>query len=128
MANGNEEKTLYQRMGGYDVIAGTIDDLLNRFRSDPRFARFGMGRSLDSIQRARQLLVDQMCALAGGPCVYTGRDMKTSHAGLGIGQEEWKANLDFAAAALEKFGVGAKEAAEFLAIFERYKEDIVEKP
>ncbi len=128
MANENEGKTLYQRMGGYDLIAGVIDDLLNRFRSDPRFARFGMGRSLDSIQRARQLLVDQMCSLAGGPCVYTGCDMKTSHAGLGIGEQEWKANMDFAAAALEKLGVGPKEAAEFLAIFETYKQDIVEKP
>ena len=95
---------------------------------DPRFARFGTGRSLDSIQRARQLLVDQMCALAGGPCVYVGRDMKTSHAGLGISEAEWQANMDFAAAALGKFGVGTKEKEEFLAIFQRYKGEIVEKP
>ena len=128
MASGKEAKTLYQRLGGYDVIAGVIDDFLSRFRGDPRFARFGTGRSLDSIQRARQLLVDQMCALAGGPCVYVGRDMKTSHAGLGISEAEWQANMEFAAAALGKFGVGTKEKEEFLAIFQRYKGEIVEKP
>jgi len=124
----HENPTLYQRMGGYDVIAGVIDDFLNRFRSDPRFARFGMGRSLNSIQRARQLLVDQMCALAGGPCLYTGRDMKTSHAGLGITEAEWQANMTHAAAALDSFRVGAREKEEFLDIFRKYKNDIVEKP
>jgi hypothetical protein len=37
-----------------------------------------MGRSIDSNRRPRQFLVDQICALAGGPCFYTGRDMKTA--------------------------------------------------
>lgn len=115
-------------MGGYDVIAGVIDDFLDRFRSDPRFARFGMGRSLDSHQRARQLLVDQMCALAGGPCFYTGRDMKTSHAGLAISEAEWQANMEYAAAALDQFGIAPREKEEFLEIFRKYKADIVEKP
>ncbi len=38
--------------------------------------------------------MEQICALAGGPCIYIGRDMKTSHRGLGITEEEWKANLE----------------------------------
>lgn len=126
MASG-EDSTLYRRLGGYDVIAGVVDDFLERFRKDPRFARFGTGRSLDSIQRARQLIVDQMCALAGGPCIYTGRDMKTSHTGLGITEAEWQLNMEYAAAALDKFGVGAREKEEFLDIFRHYKNDIVEK-
>jgi hemoglobin len=122
-----EGKTLYQRLGGYDVIAGVIDDFLMRLRSDPRFARFAGGRALDTQQRARQLIVDQIAALAGGPCVYIGRDMKASHAGLGITEAEWQANRQHAAAALDKFGVAPREKEEFLAIFEKYKDDIVEK-
>ena len=91
--NSPPEDTLYRRLGGYDVIAAVIDEFLSRFRSDPRLARFGGGRSLDSRQRTRQLIVEQICSLAGGPCVYTGRDMKTTHAGLGITEAEWQANL-----------------------------------
>ena len=125
--NSPPEETLYRRLGGYDVIAAVIDEFLSRFRSDPRFARFGAGRSLDSHQRARQLLVDQICSLAGGPCVYIGRDMKTAHAGLGITEAEWQANLQYASAALEKYGVALREKEEFLAIFQAYKDDIVEK-
>ena len=125
--NSPPEETLYRRLGGYDVIAAVIDEFLGRFGSDPTLARFGRGRSLDSRQRSRQLLVDQICSLAGGPCVYTGRDMKTAHAGLGITEAEWQTNLQQASAALGKYGVALREKEEFLAIFQRYKDDIVEK-
>jgi hemoglobin len=47
---------------------------------------------MDSHHRARHLLVDQMCNLAGGFCFYTGRGMKTSHVGLGITEAEWDSN------------------------------------
>ena len=125
--NSPQGETLYRRLGGYDVIAAVIDEFLSRFGSDPRLARFGGGRSLDSRQRSRQLLVDQICSLAGGPCVYTGRDMKTAHGGLGIIQAEWQATLQCVSAALEKYSVALREKEEFLAIFQRYKDDIVEK-
>jgi hemoglobin len=118
--------SLYQRIGGYDVIASAIDTLFAILHDEPAFARFFGGRSADSVIRSRQLLVDQMCALSGGPCHYIGRDMKTSHAGLGISGAEWEANMQASDAALVKIGVRDAERAEFLALFERYRHDIVE--
>jgi hemoglobin len=118
--------SLYRRMGGYDVIAAVIDDLFAVLHADPGFARFFGGRSDDSAIRSRQLLVDQMCALSGGPCQYIGRDMKTSHGGLGITNAEWEANMKASDAALVKNGVGEAERVEFLVLFERYRDDIVE--
>lgn len=126
--NSLPEDTLYQRLGGYDMVTAVIDEFLRCFGSDPRLARFSGRRSLDSRQRTRQLIVEQVCSLAGGPCVYTGRDMKSSHAGLGITEAEWQANLHHASAELEKYGVALREKEEFLAIFQKYKNDIVEKP
>ena len=120
------DKTLYERLGGYSVIAAIVDDMLGRMRGDPMFQRFSGGRSLDSIQRGRQLIVNQFCALSGGPCVYTGRDMRTSHAGLGITQIEWDAAVGHTAAALDHARIAPKEKAEFIALFERYKAEIVE--
>jgi hemoglobin len=126
LRNNTSELSLYKRLGGYDVIAAIVDDLFALLRADARFGRFGMGRSVDSHKRAQQLIVDQICSLSGGPCYYIGRDMKTSHAGLGITESEWEANLELARAALEKNGVDDPEQAEFLSLFERYKQDIVE--
>jgi hemoglobin len=121
------QRSLYKRLGGYDTIAAIIDDLFALLRADSRFSRFGIGRSIDSHQRARQLLVNQMCALSG-PCFYIGRDMKTSHAGLCITEAEWEANFQFTGEALNKNRVGDREQVEFLSLFERYKSEIVETP
>jgi hemoglobin len=119
------DETLYRRMGGYDTIAGVVDDWLRRIREDPALARFA-ARSADSRLRARQLLVDQMCGLAGGPCIYTGRDMKTSHAGLGITVQEWDAGMRHAADALVHFRISDPEKQGFLALIAQYKNDIVD--
>jgi hemoglobin len=117
--------SLYQRLGRYDVIAAFVDDTYQMLRNDPKFSRFA-ARSSDSQQRARQLLVDQICHLAGGPCYYTGRDMKTSHAGLHITETEWEISLDYTRQALRKHGIGDREADEVIALFNRYRADIVD--
>jgi hemoglobin len=108
------------------VIASIVDDMFSLLQADSRFARFAMGRSMDSHKRARQLIGDQLCALSGGPCFYIGRDMKTSHAGLKITHLEWNANLELTRQALEKNGISHQDQAEFLLIFERFNADIVE--
>ena len=121
-------KSLYKRLGGYDEIASIVDDFLGRMAKDPQFARFGTGRSVASKQRARQLIVDQLCALTGGPCVYIGRDMQTSHQGLGITENEWEASGKYMAETLEKHGIPQKEQQELAAIIAELRADIVEKP
>jgi len=68
-----EKKSLYTRLGGYDAIALVVDDFIHRLATDKRFERFFSGFSEDSQKRLRQHILDQFCAAAGGPCLYTGR-------------------------------------------------------
>jgi hemoglobin len=126
LAQDRPGPSLYQRMGGYDVIAAITDDFLGRMRADPRFSRFAGGRSLDSRTRARQLTVDLLCQLAGGPCTYIGRPMKAAHAGLAITDADWEGLMRHVAAALDQRKVPAKERDEFLALFSNLKKDLVE--
>jgi hemoglobin len=98
--------SLYSRLGGYDAIAAVADDLLPRLRSDRRLQRFWTSpRSIDTNNRERQLLVDFISASAGGPTFYLGRDMKTSHKGMGIDQADYTALKKHLLATLEKFNV-----------------------
>jgi hemoglobin len=122
-----QEKTLYQRVGGYDALAAVVDDFVGRLVSDKQFDRFFAGHSVDSKKRIRQHILDQFCAATGGPCVYTGRDMKTSHMGLGITEAEWDAAAKHLVASLDKFKVPEKEKGELLAFVVTLKKDIVEK-
>jgi hemoglobin len=127
MHGAQEKKSLYQRLGGYDAIAAVADDFIARLGSDKRFAKFFGGFSEDSNKRLRQHLVEQLCAAAGGPCNYIGRDMKTTHKGLGITEAEWDAGAGHLAAALDKFKVPKAEKDEVLAFVTSLKKDIVEK-
>jgi len=118
--------SLYERLGGYDAIAAVVDDLLQRLLSDPQVGVYWRGHSTDSKQRDRQLLVNYMCHAAGGPVVYTGRDMKTSHAGLEISESDWQVTAGHLITALEKFNVPEQEKQEVLAFVSSLKADIVE--
>jgi hemoglobin len=122
------QKSLYQRIGGYDVIAGVVDDFLKQLQADPAFARFGQGRGENSLMRGRQLVVDQICNLSGGPCVYIGREMKPAHKGLAITAAEWEAAGKKMGAALQKFSVSEPDQKEFAAMIEKLRVDIVEPP
>jgi hemoglobin len=120
-------KSLYERLGGYDVIAAFVTDYVNRIRADQRFARFGTGRGNDKKKRDLQLNIDYMCKVTGGTNYYLGRDMKTTHAGLNITEAEWQANMRYMTEALEKYDIPIKEREEVLAIVANMKRDVVEK-
>ena len=88
---------------------------------------FVVGHSEDSLKKLRQRVVEQLCAATGGPCVYTGRDMKTAHKGMGISESDWNAAVVHLVATLDKFKVPAAEKNELLTAVSALKTDIVEK-
>src|SRR5436309_13852705 len=89
----SEAKALYARLGGYDAIAAVANTLVSRLMSDARLGRFWANRGEDGVRREIQLLIDFLCHSAGGPLLYTGRDMKTSHKGMRITEDDWAALL-----------------------------------
>lgn len=118
---------LYKRLGGYDAIAAVVDDFVPRLLNDSQLGRFFAGVSKDSGNRIRQLLVDQLCAATGGPCLYIGRDMKTAHAGMGITNADWDLSVKHLVTSLDKFRVPPREKSEVLAALGGLKDQIVEK-
>jgi hemoglobin len=122
------QETLYKRLGGYDALAAVTDDFIGRLLADKQLSRFFTGASDDTKKRIRQLIVDQLCSLTGGPCVYIGRDMKTAHAGLNITESDWTAGVNHLVGTLDKFKVPKKEKDEVLAAVSSMKKDIVAPP
>jgi len=122
-----QNKSLYQRLGGYDALAAVTDDFIGRLATDKQLGRFFVGQSDNSKMRIRQLVLDQLCAATGGPCVYIGRDMKTAHKGLGITEDDWNIAVKHLVATMNKFKVPEKEQGEVAAALTTLKKDIVEK-
>jgi hemoglobin len=122
-----KEKSLYERLGGYDGIAAFVTDYILRIRADPQFARFSSGRGTEKKRRDLQLNIDYMCEVTGGSNYYMGRDMKTTHTGLGITEEDWEMNMRHMAAALDHNNVPQKEKEEVIALVEKMRRDIIEQ-
>jgi hemoglobin len=122
----DNKKTFYERLGGYDAITAVANDLLPRFRADLQPGRFWAHRGEDGVKREKQLLVDFLCASAGGPTYYRGRDMVLTHRGMRISESDWTVFLGHAAATLAKFQVPEAEQREVVAFVQSLKKEIVE--
>ncbi len=122
----DRKKTLYERLGGYDAIAVVANDLVARLQADQQLARFWAHRGEDGVQREKQLLIDFLCASAGGPMYYRGRDMVLAHRGMRISESDWNVFLGHAAATLAKFQVPEAEQRDVVASVQGLKKQIVE--
>ena len=120
------QKSLYERLGGYEGITTFVHDLLPRLEGDPQLGRFWQNRGEDGIAREKQLLVDYICSSAGGPMYYTGRDMKTSHKGMKISESDWSIFLDHAGATFEALHIPKQECDDVVEFVLSTKDDIVE--
>jgi hemoglobin len=121
-------KSLYERLGGYDAIAAVSDALMVRIKNDDKLRRFYDHRGADGIVREQQLLVDYLCASSGGPVIYTGRDMKPTHVGMRLDEEDWRRAMAHLTATLDAFQVPEQEKAEVIGFHKNLKSEIVEIP
>lgn len=121
-------QSLYARLGGYDMIAALVRELMPRLHNDPELGVYWKGKSLDSRRREDKTLVDFLCAAFEGPVEYFGRDMKTSHEGLGITEHEWDKTIAHIVATLDTLGVAEREKAEVLEASAGLKWEIVAAP
>lgn len=120
------EQSLYQRIGGYDAIAAATDDALARLLDDPAVKAYFDHMSRDETRKLRQHFIDFLVEAAGGPAYYIGRDMRTTHVGMGITDAEWDAFVADIRESLVHLQVPERECGEVLTLMGTLKQDIVE--
>ncbi|MCA1978417.1 MAG: group 1 truncated hemoglobin [Thiobacillus sp.] len=118
------QKSLYERLGGKPAIQAVVDDFIGNVAADPRINGFFANTN---IPRLNSMLVNQICEATGGPCKYTGRDMKSAHAGMGVTEAHFNALVEDLVKSLDKFNVPAREKNELLTALAAMKGDIVAK-
>jgi hemoglobin len=120
------EQSLYERLGGYDGISGFVDNLLPRLQEDELLGRFWQNRGSDGIAREKQLLIDYLCTNAGGSMVYTGREMKLSHVGMGITENDWDTFISHAVVTMEALQVPKQECDDIAGFVLSLRDDIID--
>ncbi len=118
-----QQKSLYERLGGKDAISAVVDDFAQNVLGDSRinkkFAKSDATRLLVNLK-------DFVCFATGGPCRYTGLDMKTSHKNMGVTGGEFTALVEDLVKTLDKLKVPDKEKNELLGALAGLRKDIVE--
>jgi len=118
-------RPLYDRLGGKPAVEAVVDEFLQRVAADKRIN----GRFFNTdLPRLRGLLIEFVCSATGGPCQYTGRDMRSAHAGFQLVEEEFTALVEDLVGALDKFNVPKKEKDELLGALGPLAKEIVNPP
>ncbi len=126
IADSNMEKSLYERLGGYDAVSAVVDDFAAKLFDDPVVGARFFGMSDDSREGFRQKNKNLVCAATGGPCKIISRSAATTHGGLGLKASEFNIVAQHLVDTLNKFNVPEKEHDELMAIIASLRPDIVE--
>jgi len=121
------QKTLYERLGGYDAISAVVDEFLQRVWDDPTVGRFFVGMGTDTRNQLRQKNKNLLCFNTGGPCRKINRSLKVTHEGLGITDKEFDIVVNHLADTLNEFKVPAREQQELMTKVGQLRAYIVER-
>lgn len=113
---------LYKSFGEKPGLVALMDDFMTRLLADPRT---GPHFKPANQQRVKEQLVEQFCALAGGPCVYKGADMKSSHANLDIKKSDFHALVEVLQHSMDSKGIAFREQNRMLALLAPMNRDII---
>ena len=118
---------LFDKLGGKPGIVAVVDDFVGRVAADKRINAFFAATAADAKRLAafKGKLVDQICEASGGPCKYTGKNMKAAHAGMEIKGADFDALVSDLVAALDKFKVAKVDKDALLGVLGPMKGDIV---
>ena len=121
-----QEKSLYERLGGYDAVSAVVDDFAGKLFNDPVVGPRFFGMSDDSREGFRQKNKNLVCNVTGGPCKVISRSAAKTHGGLGIKASEFDVVAQHLVDTLNKFKVPEKEHNELMTIIGTLRPDIVE--
>ena len=113
---------LYQAVGEQAGIRALMDDFVVRLKADPRIGDQFKDTQLDNL--AKQL-TDQVCQLAGGPCVYQGPDMKEAHANMDVTRSHFNALVEVLQVSMNARGMAFTRQNQLLALLAPMHRDVV---
>lgn len=117
--------SLFERLGGAPAVQTAAEVFYRKVLADPALAAY-----FDDVDMERQVAKQAafLTMALGGPNNYTGRDLRTAHAGLpGLGDEHVDLVISHLAATLRELGVGNDDIAQAGAIASSVRDDVLNR-
>ena len=115
---------LAQAFGGREGIQRIADRTVELSKADPRIAEIFVSHDMVRLKRT---LGEQFCYLLNAGCDYSGRDMRTSHDGLGVTKADLNALVENLQAAMRESKVPFAAQNKLLAKLAPMSKDVVER-
>jgi hemoglobin len=119
---GSPETSLYQRIGGKEMLYTISSQTLDKVAQDPATKRSFEGIKMDTL---KQSLTDFLCVKTGGDCVYEGETMKNAHSESKNTSAEFELMVQALRDTLDANHIGTREKNELLKILAPMKRDVV---
>ncbi len=113
---------LYLSLGETVGIARIVEDFINELLVDEQIDFHFEEADLD---RFHDKLVEQICQLAGGPCVYSGKSMSKIHADMDISEAHFNVLVEALMQAMDNNQISAGTQNQLLALLVPMRSDII---
>jgi hemoglobin len=80
-AGHRADGSLYKALGGQAGVTAIVDQMLLNISDDTRIVHYFADANIANLRHG---LITQFCDISGGPCHYTGLNVKATHRGLHI--------------------------------------------
>lgn len=104
---------VFEQFGGMPGMTALMDDFMVILLEDPRTRPFFEKVDHDRVKRQ---LAEQFCAILGGGCAYSGRDMKETHAAFAIDKADFNALVEDLQVAMDRRDVPFRAQNKLLSI------------
>ena len=116
--------SLYERLGGTAKVTAVVGETIDKIATSPRTRR-----SFDEVdvKRVKGLLVQQICSLTGGGCMYVGDTLKDVHGGQGLTSAEIYQLVEVLRGTMRNYDIPLSARNELLAILNATKREVAER-
>lgn len=120
--------SLYEQLGGAEVIDKAVDIFYRKMLSDERVADF-----FNDVDMERQAAKQKgfLTMVLGGPNQYTGRDMREAHKHLiarGLNDTHVDIVIEHLGATLKELGATDEQIAQVAAVANSVRDEVLNRP
>jgi hemoglobin len=115
---------VFEEFGGRAGLDALMDEFMSVLLADPRMRPFFEKVEHDRVKRQ---LAEQFCAILGGGCVYSGRDMVAAHAAHGIDRADFNALVEDLQIAMSRRGIPFRAQNKLLALLAPMHREVINR-
>ncbi|MFT4548392.1 MAG: hemoglobin [Pseudoalteromonas tetraodonis] len=116
------EQSLYDRIGGDEVITGMVSEFYTKVLADEDLRPFFKNVEIERLQTMQR---EFFSAALDGPINYSGRPLHTIHAGLGIKPRHMKAFVGHLLTTLEGYDLSERDTQDIISHINTYADEIM---